>query len=174
MPPGIRPGGRGAVGAAGAALGGRAGFNAPSVRERREYVLPARFDDTPLPGLLPDVSYVDLRGRPLQQFAVMIAAKLVDLGITVPAPRQRESLIPGAGAALPAGAVRADGADLQRLGVHAAISVPGVPDEIPPNTCRVNDRYIVILSDRDSLGGPDPAEPDVLTIPAGQRLIKIG
>ena len=26
-----------------------------AVRERREYVLPARFDDTPLPGLLPDV-----------------------------------------------------------------------------------------------------------------------
>src|SRR5260370_41825801 len=31
-----------------------------AVRERREYVLPARFDDTPLPGLLSDVSYVDL------------------------------------------------------------------------------------------------------------------
>ena len=34
-----------------------------AVRERREYVLPARFDDTPLPGLLPDVSYVDLLDR---------------------------------------------------------------------------------------------------------------
>jgi hypothetical protein len=34
---------------------------ARAVRERREYVLPARFDDTPLPGLLPDVSYVHLR-----------------------------------------------------------------------------------------------------------------
>src|SRR5271165_4720974 len=48
-----------------------------AVRERREYVLPARFDDTPLPGLLADVSYVDLRRRPPQQFAAMIAAKLV-------------------------------------------------------------------------------------------------
>jgi hypothetical protein len=33
---------------------------ARAARERREYVLPARFDDTQLPGLLPDVSYVDL------------------------------------------------------------------------------------------------------------------
>ncbi len=34
---------------------------ARAVRERREYVLPARFDDTPLPGLLPDVVTIDLR-----------------------------------------------------------------------------------------------------------------
>ena len=32
-----------------------------AVRERREYVLPARFDDTPLPGLLSDMVAVDLR-----------------------------------------------------------------------------------------------------------------
>ena len=51
-----------------------------AVRERREYVLPARFDDTPLPGLPPDVSYIDLRGRMPQQFAATIAAKLAGLG----------------------------------------------------------------------------------------------
>jgi hypothetical protein len=34
---------------------------ARAVRERREYVLPARFDDTALPGLLDDVVAVDLR-----------------------------------------------------------------------------------------------------------------
>ena len=28
------------------------------MRERREYVLPARFDDTPLPGLLSDIATV--------------------------------------------------------------------------------------------------------------------
>lgn len=32
----------------------------------------------------------------------------------------------------PAGAVRVGEADPRRLGVHAAISVPGVPDEVPP------------------------------------------
>jgi hypothetical protein len=62
---------------------------------RREYVLPARFDDTPLPGLLPDMVSVDLRTRTLQQFAAMIADKLpqstaywyLDEVIEVPAAR---------------------------------------------------------------------------------------
>ena len=59
-----------------------------AVRERREYVLPARFDDTPLPGLLSDMVAVDLRGRTPEQFAVMIAAKLAALGITAPTRRR--------------------------------------------------------------------------------------
>ena len=53
-----------------------------AVRERREYVLPARFDDTPLPGLLSDMVAVDLRGRTPQQFAAMIADKLAGLAIS--------------------------------------------------------------------------------------------
>ena len=47
-----------------------------AVRERREYVLPARFDDTSLPGLLSDMVAIDLRSLTPQQFATMIAAKL--------------------------------------------------------------------------------------------------
>jgi len=58
---------------------------ARAVRERRDYVLPARFDDTPLPGLLSDMVTVDLRGRTPQQFADMVAVKLAALGITGPA-----------------------------------------------------------------------------------------
>ena len=42
---------------------------ARAVRERREYVLPARFDDTPLPGLLPDVVTIDLRKYTPAEFA---------------------------------------------------------------------------------------------------------
>jgi TIR domain-containing protein len=57
---------------------------AKAVRERQEYVLPARFDDTPLPGLLPDMVVVDLRTRTPRQFARMIAAKLAALGVTGP------------------------------------------------------------------------------------------
>lgn len=57
-----------------------------AVRERREYVLPARFDDTPLPGLLSGMVAVDLRGRTPEQFAAMIAAKLVALGIVASEP----------------------------------------------------------------------------------------
>ena len=57
-----------------------------AVRERREYVLPARFDDTPLPGLLSDMVTVDLRRYTTGQFADMVAAKLAGLDITAPAP----------------------------------------------------------------------------------------
>jgi WD40 repeat protein len=57
-----------------------------AVRERQEYVLPARFDDTPLPGLLSDMVAIDLRTRTPQQFAAMIAAKLAALGIVVSMP----------------------------------------------------------------------------------------
>ncbi len=96
-----------------------------AVRERGEYVLPARFDDTPLPGLLPDMSYVDLRGRTPQQFAAMIAAKLVGLGIS-------PSSSPDEADRGPPGGMPVSEADPRRLGVHAAISVPGVADEVPP------------------------------------------
>jgi len=58
----------------------RAAFSR-AVRERREYVLPARFDDTSLPGLLSDLVAIDLRGRTPEQFAAMIANKLTALGV---------------------------------------------------------------------------------------------
>ena len=57
-----------------------------AVRERREYVLPARFDDTPLPGLLSDMVSVDLRRYAPGQFAEMVADKLAGLDITAPTP----------------------------------------------------------------------------------------
>ena len=99
-------------------------------RERREYVLPARFDDTPLPGLLAGVVAVDLRGRNPEQFAANIVVKLAALGVIGPGPVG--SPASGDGMARPPGAVRVSEADLRRLGVHAAISVPEVPDEVPP------------------------------------------
>ena len=102
-----------------------------AVRERREYVLPARFDDTPLPGLLSDMVAVDLRGRTPQQFAAMIAGQ-AGRARHHRAGTGRCGSLPGRGAARPAGAVRVGEADPRRLGVHAAISVPGVPDEVPP------------------------------------------
>ena len=72
---------------------------ARAVRERREYVLPARFDDTPLPGLLSDMVTVDLRGRTPEQFAALIAAKLAALAsrakteapARMPGPRMRSA-----------------------------------------------------------------------------------
>jgi TIR domain len=104
-----------------------------AARERREYVLPTRFDDTPLPGLLSDMVAVDLRTRTPQQLAAMIADKLARLAITASAPPRRVG--DSARDVEPApwvGAVRAGDVDPRQLGVHAAISVPGVPDEVPP------------------------------------------
>src|SRR2546430_16587241 len=100
----------------------RAALN-KAVRERREYVLPARFDDTPLPGLLSDMVAIDLRTRTPEQFAAMIAAKLADLGIAGSAPpADAGDSARDAESAHLAGAVRVGEADPRRLGVHAAIS----------------------------------------------------
>ena len=104
-----------------------------AVRERREYVLPARFDDTPLPGLLSDMVTVDLRTRTPQQFAAMVFDKLASLTIGASAPPvNARDPAQAVELAHPAGAVRAGEVDPRLLGVHAAISAPGVPDEVPP------------------------------------------
>jgi hypothetical protein len=46
----------------------------------RVYILPARFDDTKVPGLLPTVDYVDLRKKTPQQLADMIVQKVRGAG----------------------------------------------------------------------------------------------
>ena len=58
------------------------GSSAGRVRDRREYVLPARFDGTPLPWLLSDMATVDLDGRSPQQFAAVVARNLAAFAIT--------------------------------------------------------------------------------------------
>jgi hypothetical protein len=59
-------------------------------------------------------------------------ARLLAL-LATPAPRADAVGLPReAGPALPAGAVRVGDADPRRLGVHAAISTPGIPEEVPP------------------------------------------
>ena len=58
-------------------------------------------------------------------------ARLVALGITAPAPSaDAGGLARDVGPAT--GAVQVNEADPRRLGVHAAISVPGAPEEVPP------------------------------------------
>jgi hypothetical protein len=57
-----------------------------AVRERREYVLPARFDDTPIPGPLADMVTIDLRGHTPQAFADLLVTKLTALGVLPTAP----------------------------------------------------------------------------------------
>ncbi len=102
----------------------RAAFSR-AVAEAGVYVLPARFDDSELPGLLPDVVAVDLRRYTPGQFADLVVAKLTELAIGPSSP-------PIKSVESPPGGVRVSELDPRRLGVHAAISVPGVSDEVPP------------------------------------------
>jgi hypothetical protein len=104
----------------------RAAFSR-AVTEAGVYVLPARFDDSELPGLLPDVVDIDLSRYTPEQFADLVVAKLADLADLAVRPSP-----PGEAAGRPPGGVRVAEADSRLLGVHAAISVPGVADEVPP------------------------------------------
>jgi len=54
----------------------RAAAQERAIREHGEYVLPARFDDTTIPGLRRTVGYVDLRKVKPAELAGMIVAKL--------------------------------------------------------------------------------------------------
>ena len=56
----------------------RAAFSR-AVAEAGVYVLPARFDDSELPGLMPDVVTVDLRRYTPEQFAGLVAEKVAGL-----------------------------------------------------------------------------------------------
>lgn len=47
-----------------------------AILEKREYVLPARFDDTELPGLRPTIAYIDLRGETPDSFSGKIIKKV--------------------------------------------------------------------------------------------------
>jgi hypothetical protein len=55
----------------------RKAAQARAVRERREYILPVRFDDTKLPGLSGNVGYIDLRTMTPEQLADLTLEKLV-------------------------------------------------------------------------------------------------
>jgi len=47
-----------------------------AIQENREYILPARFDTTAIPGIRSTVGYIDLRKIKASQFAKMVVAKL--------------------------------------------------------------------------------------------------
>lgn len=103
MPRGTGPS-AGAPGRAGPGGAGTAGGRAA-----------ARFDGTPLPGLLPDMVTVALRTRSPRQFAAMIAGTLAALAVVLPATAEVTARDARGGTSRRGGA-RGD----------AAISVPGV------------------------------------------------
>jgi TIR domain len=49
---------------------------ARALEEQREYVLPARFDDTEIPGVFPTTGYIDLRSKTPEELAELIVRKL--------------------------------------------------------------------------------------------------
>ncbi|WP_108867885.1 toll/interleukin-1 receptor domain-containing protein [Aquimarina aquimarini] len=54
----------------------RASMQARAFQESREYILPARFDDTEIPGILKTVGYINLKNRTPDEFAALIEKKL--------------------------------------------------------------------------------------------------
>lgn len=51
-----------------------------ALSEKQEYVLPARFDNTEIPGLRSTIRYINLEGRSPEEFARVVARKVADAG----------------------------------------------------------------------------------------------
>lgn len=62
----------------------RKAAQARAFQEAQEYILPARFDDTDIPGVLPTVGYISLNGRSPEDLVSLITEKLIVSGGTVP------------------------------------------------------------------------------------------
>lgn len=55
----------------------RESAQARAFNERQEYILPARFDDTEIPGIRPTIGYIDLRSSTPEQLVDLILQKLL-------------------------------------------------------------------------------------------------
>lgn len=70
----------------------RQAMQARAFQEHQEYILPARFDDTPIPGVLPTTGYISLVNRTPRDFVAVVHKKLINNGRTVPSTSVRRSL----------------------------------------------------------------------------------
>ncbi len=70
----------------------RQSMQARAFQENQEYILPARFDETPIPGVLPTTGYISLSSKAPSVFVELIHKKLVTSGFTVPSELIRKSL----------------------------------------------------------------------------------
>jgi hypothetical protein len=136
-----------------------------AVRERREYVLPARFDDTPLPGLLAGLVAVDLRGRSPEEFADLVAAKLASLAAASPGgPR-----VPGGPP--PSGRPPAEVSDPVVSEVHR----PVLPGDAPAGLPRLRTGAVTVIEVAIGPGGvPGVFKVEVLASPAGEASAVVG
>src|SRR5260370_14806898 len=72
----------------------RQAAQARAFQESQEYILPARFDDTDIPGVLPTTGYVSLQNRSPDQLVSLITRKLVSSGGTIPSEIVRKDFSP--------------------------------------------------------------------------------
>ena len=70
----------------------RQAMQARAFQENQEYILPAKFDDTTITGILPTIGYIDLRNKTAKDFSDIIMKKLIFSGETIPSERLRSSL----------------------------------------------------------------------------------
>ncbi len=70
----------------------RQAMQSRAFQESQEYILPARFDDTEITGVLPTVGYIDLRVKTPEQFVQIIERKLIYRGGTIPSENLRKAL----------------------------------------------------------------------------------
>lgn len=72
----------------------RQAMQSRAFQENQEYILPARFDETEIPGLLPTIGYIPLNDKSASDFCEVIFKKLVLSGRTIPSEQVRKSLSP--------------------------------------------------------------------------------
>lgn len=70
----------------------RQAMQARAFQEHQEYILPVRFDDTPIPGVLPTTGYISLSSRSPQEFVRVIHKKLINSGLTIPTESVRRAI----------------------------------------------------------------------------------
>lgn len=61
-------------------------------QDNQEYILPARFDDTEIPGVLPTTGYISLREKTPIDLVSLIHRKLIQSGRTIPSERVRSAV----------------------------------------------------------------------------------
>ena len=71
----------------------RKAAQARAFNEQGEYILPAKFDDTEIPGLLPTIGYVSLADKSPEKLVDLICTKLVSAGVGV-RPKPAASIPP--------------------------------------------------------------------------------
>lgn len=70
----------------------RQSMQARAFQESSEYILPARFDETNIPGVLPTTGYISLNDKTPEEFVSIIEKKLIYSGGTIPSENLRKAL----------------------------------------------------------------------------------